>query len=83
LTVSAGSDQGSGVAFAVTQPSVTPPAMWQTRAFDPTWTDRPGGVPALVWMLALQETVRDHGGTVRVERSDRGTTIRFSLPAGV
>jgi len=83
LTVSAGSDPGTGVAFTVSQPSVTPPPIWQARAFDATWTDRPGGVPALLWMLALQETAHAHGGTVRVERSDRGTTIGFSLPTGV
>jgi signal transduction histidine kinase len=34
-------------------------------------------------MLALQETAQAHGGTVRVERSDRGTTIGFSLPISV
>jgi len=83
LTLSVGSDPSTGVAFTVSQASVTPPAIWQARAFDPTWTDRPGGVPALLWMLALQETAHAHDGTVRVERSDRGTTIGFTVPAGV
>jgi hypothetical protein len=81
--VSAAGDAGNGVTFTVSQPSVTPPPIWQARAFDATWTDRPGGVPALLWMLALQETAQAHGGTVRVERSDRGTTIGFSLPTSV
>ena len=83
LIVSIGRDPGTGVLFTVSQSSVTPPAIWQARAFDPTWTDRPGGVPALLWMLALQETAHAHGGTVRVERPDRGTTIALSLPSGV
>ena len=83
LTVSAASDAGHGVTFTVSQPTVTPPPIWQARAFDATWTDRPGGVPALLWMLALQEAAQAHGGTVRVERSDRGTSIAFTLPTGV
>jgi hypothetical protein len=83
LTVSIGSDPGSGFVFAVSQPSVTPPAAWQTRAFDAGWADRPGGIPVLVWMLALQQTVRAHGGAVRIERSERGTTVGFTLPASV
>ena len=83
LTVSAASDAVSGVTFTVSQASVTPPPIWQARAFDASWTDRPGGVPALLWMLALQETAHAHGGNVRVERPDRGTTIALSLPASV
>ena len=83
LTVSAAGDAGNRVTFAVSQPTVTPPPIWQARAFDATWTDRPGGVPALLWMLALQETAQAHGGTVRVERSDRGTSIAFALPISV
>jgi hypothetical protein len=83
MTVSVGTDSKSGVAFAVSQSSVTPPAIWQTRAFDPAWAERPGGVPALVWGLALREVAHANGGSVRVERTDRGTTIGFNLPAGV
>jgi hypothetical protein len=83
LTVSLGHDSTAGVTFSVSQASVTPPAHWQVRAFDAGWTDRPGGVPALLWMLALRDTARAHGGTARVERADRGTTIGFSLPLGV
>ena len=83
LTVSAASDAVSGVTFTVSQASVTPPPIWQARAFDASWTDRPGGIPALLWMLALQETAQAHGGTVRAERSDRGTTIGFTLPTSV
>jgi hypothetical protein len=83
LTMSVGSNPCTGVIFTVSQSSVTPPAIWQSRAFDPTWTDRPGGVSALLWMLALQETAHAHGGDVRVERPDRGTTITLSLPASV
>ncbi len=79
VTVSATSDPMTGISFTVSQPSVTPPSIWQARAFDPAWTERPGGVPALLWMLALQETAQAHGGTARVERSDRGTTIGFNL----
>lgn len=80
LTVSVSNDPGAGAVFTVSQPSVTPPAVWQVRAFDPGWTDRPGGVPVLVWMLALQEATRTHGGEIRLERSDRGTSVGFSLP---
>ena len=83
ITIAASSDPTTGVAFTVAQPSVTPASIWQARAFDPTWTDRPGGVSAVLWMLALQETAQAHGGTARVERSDRGTTIGLSLAANL
>lgn len=83
LAVSAGPDQASGINVVVSQPTVTPPAIWQSRAFDVNWTDRPGGVAAVVWMLALQEVARVHGGSAHVERSDRGTAIRLNIPAGV
>jgi hypothetical protein len=83
VTISASSDPTIGVAFTVSQPNVTPPSIWQARAFDPTWTDRPGGVSAVLWMLSLQETALVHGGTARVERSDRGTTIGISLAANL
>jgi hypothetical protein len=83
VTVAAAPDRGAGVAFSVSQAQVRPPAAWQARAFERTWTDRPGGVPALAAFLALQAVADTHGGRTRAERSGHGTTIELSLPAGV
>lgn len=83
LVIDARPDARGGVTLAVSQSVVTPPAIWQARAFDATWTDRPGGTPGLVWMLALQEAATVHGGAAKVECSNRGTTIGIRIPAGV
>ena len=69
LVVSA-SAEGRRITFAITQNQVAPPSSWRARAFDPQWTDRAGGVPALVAMLAVQETARVHGGTALVDPLD-------------
>jgi hypothetical protein len=83
ITIAAAPDRGAGVAFSVSQTQVKPPATWQTRAFDRSWTDRPGGVPALAALLGLRAVAEIHGGRARAERSGHGTTIEFSLPPGV
>ena len=82
LVVSA-SAEGRRITFAITQNQVAPPSSWRARAFDPQWTDRAGGVPALVAMLAVQETARVHGGTALVATAGHGTSIAFTVPYGV
>ena len=77
------SAEGRRITFAVTQDQMTPPPSWRARAFDAQWTDRTGGVPALVAMLAVQETARVHGGTALVATTGRGTRIAFTVPYGV
>ncbi len=82
VVVSAAVD-GAQLTFAVTQSVVMPPAQWQIRAFDPQWTDRIGGVPALVAMLAIRDTAAIHGGTAAATIEARGTKIAFTIPLGL
>lgn len=77
------SAEGRRLTFAVTQDQVTPPPSWHARAFDAHWTDRAGGVPALVAMLAVQETAKAHGGTALASLAGHGTRIAFTVPSGV
>lgn len=82
VVVSAAVD-GAQLTFAVTQNVVMPPAQWQMRAFDPQWTDRIGGVPVLVALLAIRDTAAIHGGTAAATIEARGTKIAFTVPLGL
>lgn len=74
---------GAQLTFAVTQNVVMPPAQWQIRAFDSQWTDRTGGVPALVALLAVRDTATVHGGMAAATIEARGTKIAFTVPLGL
>jgi hypothetical protein len=82
VVISAALD-GHELTFAVSQDLVAAAPLWHSRAFDAQWTDRPGGVPALVCMLAVEETARAHGGSASAGTLGRGTTVSLSLPLGV
>jgi hypothetical protein len=69
--------------FSIAQNIVLPPAQWQMRAFDAQWTDRPGGVPTLVAMLAVRDTAAMHGGSASATIDARGTRIGLTIPLGV
>ncbi|MEQ1870582.1 MAG: hypothetical protein ABL961_11210 [Vicinamibacterales bacterium] len=75
--------EGGQLTFAVRQSVMTPPLQWQMRAFDPHWTDRMGGVPSLVAMLAVRDTAALHGGSASATVEARGTKIAFTVPLGV
>lgn len=75
--------ENTQLTFSVSQSVMTPPVQWQARAFDAQWTDRIGGVPALVAMLALRETANVHGGTAAASIEARGTKISLTIPLGV
>lgn len=83
LTVSARAESNGHITFGVAQDIMTMPGNWCARAFDPQWTDRTGGVPALVSMLAIQRVAEAHGGTALVTSPGRGTSIVLSVPAGI
>ncbi len=83
ILVSAAVDGHHQLTFAVSQEIVSAPHPWHSRAFDRLWTDRPGGTPALVSMLAVQETARAHGGSASVSVVGRGTKIGLTIPLGV
>ena len=67
----------------MSQNAVAVPDIWFARAFDETWTDRPGGAPALVSMLAVKRTADLLGGRVVVKRHGRGTAISIGIPMQV
>jgi hypothetical protein len=75
--------EGTQLVFSVTQTVMMPPIQWQMRAFDPQCTDRIGGVPALVSMLAIRETAQLHGGNATASIEARGTKISIAIPLGL
>jgi hypothetical protein len=83
LTISAALEPAGHVTFAVSQQSVAVPEAWSSRAFDPQWVDRPGGIPAAVAMLALKQTAEAHGGFAEVTTVGGGTRIAMTVSAGV
>jgi signal transduction histidine kinase len=83
IVISAALEPERHVAFAVSQESVMLPQQWHARAFDPNWLDRPGGIPALVWMLAIEQAAQMHGGRVSVDSTGRGTRIAMAVPLRV
>lgn len=81
IAVAVSAESGK-VTFAVTQDIVAAPPAWTTRAFDAGWTDRPGGVPAAVAVLAVRQTAAAHGGDATVSATAGGTRITLTIPAG-
>jgi hypothetical protein len=80
VAISASARTTSAVVFDVSQDAVIVPAPWAERAFDATWIDRPGGVPASVWMLGAQRIAESLGGRVSAMATVVGTTISLTLP---
>jgi hypothetical protein len=66
--------------FDVSQDAVIVPDNWTFRALDPTWVDRPGGQPALVWMLAAERIASACGGKAAVVATVMGTTVSLTFP---
>ena len=52
-----------------------------TRAFDPTWTARPGEALALVGMVAAKVAAEAHGGNATVVGHGRGSRIALTIPS--
>lgn len=82
VAVSATLEPVGHVTFTVSQETVAAPEVWLRRAFDHQWIDRPGGVPAVVAMLAVRMVAEAHGGTATVS-SGRGTRISIVVPTGI
>jgi len=51
------------------------------RLFTPYYTTKQHGTG--LGLAIVQSVVSDHGGDIKVESSDRGTTFRIRLPLGV
>ena len=82
VAISASLEPAGHVTFTVSQETVAAPDVWLRRAFDHQWTDRPGGVPAAISMLAVRTVAEAHGGTATVGGS-RGTRISILMPTGI
>jgi hypothetical protein len=83
LTLSAVLEPDAHVTFVVSQDNVSVPEIWASRAFDPQWTDRPGGLPATVAMQAVTRAADAHGGQAAAALSARGTRIMVTVPTGL
>lgn len=68
------------IEFAVSQIGVGVSTNWESRAFDLTWTDRPGGIPAVAWMVAARKVAESYGGTVSVSATLRGASVKMVMP---
>jgi hypothetical protein len=83
VTLSASSNSSSNApTLLVSQTTVRAPDVWAARAFDPRWTDRPGGVAALMFMQAIDAAARGFEGTAAAESGPRGTSIAIAMPNG-
>jgi hypothetical protein len=83
LVISVTTETPGQITFAVSQETVAVPQVWFARAFDPQWTDRAGGVTALVAMVALKRSAEAHAGVATAAPSGRGTRIAISVPIGL
>ena len=72
--------QADRLTLAVSQNAVAVSDVWLARAFDPSWTARPGGNPALLSLLSIQAVAEAHGGHAAVDAAGRGGRIVLSLP---
>jgi hypothetical protein len=68
------------LAIRVEQTSVSAPPSWQARAFDESWTDRPGGVTSAVGLLAARRISERLRGQLAVTTLPQGTRIVLLLP---
>ncbi len=81
LAITAAAADGQ-ITFAVSQDLVSVNDTWRSRAFDPAWTERAGGVPVLVSLLAVQRAAAAHGGHAVAELTARGTRVALTVPLG-
>lgn len=68
------------IEFAVSEVGTGVSTSWESRAFDPTWSDRPGRIPAAVWMMAARKVSESYGGRVTVSVTSRGATAKMIMP---
>jgi hypothetical protein len=66
--------------FTLSQIGVGVSKDWELRAFDAGWTDRPGGIPAVAWMVGARRVAEAYGGVVSVAVTLRGASVKMVLP---
>jgi signal transduction histidine kinase len=80
ITLTASVDSMGQIEFAISEVGIGVSIDWETRAFDATWPERPGGSQAAIWMLAARTIAESYGGRVIVSAAGRGTTIKMVMP---
>jgi signal transduction histidine kinase len=80
ITLTASVDFTRQIEFAVSEVGIGVSTDWGSRAFDPTWSNRPGGIAAAVWMLAARTIAESYGGRMSASGTGRGTTIKMVMP---
>ena len=85
LTVGAGAQSGANqtVTIELAQAAAGAPEAWSSRAFDPAWTERPGGGAAALAMLSVRAIAELHQGRATASTAGRGTRISITVPAGL
>jgi hypothetical protein len=85
LKVEAGAQTGASqtVTIELGQAASAAPDGWSSRAFDPTWTERPGGGVAALAMLSVRAIADLHKGRATASSAGRGTRVSFTVPAGL
>lgn len=82
ITVSLAITATREISVSVSQEHVRPSGAWVDRAFDRTWVERPGGLPALVSMAAMRHAALVHGGDAIAAASARGSRLTLTIAAG-
>jgi len=80
ITVSLRQD-GDRAVVEVAEESVSVPASWRARFFDPAWTDRPGGRRAAIALAAARRVATLHRGALTLSASEHGgCRLLLSVP---
>jgi signal transduction histidine kinase len=80
MALTASVDAARQIELAVSEVGTAVPAQWEARVFDATWTERPGGLPATVWMLAARTVAEAYGGRVSASAIPRGRVVKMIMP---
>jgi ParB family transcriptional regulator, chromosome partitioning protein len=81
ISVKAGSADGSAITLEIAATPIVLPEAKASRFFDQTWTDRPGGWPALIGAWAARAAAEQRGGSAsfRVDAHGSGF-VKLLLP---
>jgi hypothetical protein len=80
ISLIASAGPGGAPSIDIAQDAARVSSETANRFFDPAWTDRPGGWPAVAGALTARTVAQQHGGdAVLLARDRRGSTIRLTL----
>jgi hypothetical protein len=81
ISVTASPSDAGAVSILVSQQHAGVVDTWASRAFDESWTARPGGEMAYVAAQTIQAAAELHGGRCQLTGSPRGTRVSITIPA--